>query len=72
MEHTDKQPLDDIDGGVIHHVGEEGNHPQHKTRVNFAEKIKRGRGRGRGRERGEISVVRCVLHRHVHIKVQQS
>ena len=53
MEHTDKKPLDDIDRGVIHHVGEEGNHTQHKTRVNFAEKMEREREREREKE-GEM------------------
>ena len=47
MEDTDKQSLDDIDGGVVHHVGEEGDHPQHKPRVNFAEEVKRRRERER-------------------------
>ena len=50
MEDTDKQSLDDIDGGIVHHVGEEGDHPQHKPRVNFAEEVKRERGRERERE----------------------
>ena len=36
MEDTDKKTFDDIDGGIIHHVGEKGNYPQNETRVNFA------------------------------------
>lgn len=59
MEDTDKQSLDDIDGGIVHHVGEEGDHPQHKARVNFAEEVKRGRENVK-------SAVRRVLHHDIN------
>ena len=51
MEYTDKESLDHIDGGIIHHVREKGNHPQYKTRVNFA--VVEGQEGRRERERDE-------------------
>ena len=59
MEDTDKKPFDDIDGGIIHHVGEQGNYPQNKTRVNFAA-VKVGKRR---REEDVYGVCVCVCVR---------
>ena len=35
VKHANKKPLDNINRGVIHHVGEKGNHSQYKTRIHF-------------------------------------
>ena len=46
MEDTDEKTFDDIDGGVVHHVGEEGDYPQDKAWVNFATARERMRREG--------------------------
>lgn len=36
MHDADQQLLDHISGGIIHHVGQHGDHPPHQTRITLA------------------------------------